>query len=346
MEYRPLGFTNIKVSGICLGTMTWGEQNSEMEAHAQIEMSLEHGVNFIDAAEMYPVPPRAETQGATESILGNWLQKNKATRAKLIIASKVTGRSQNFSYLRGGEIRLDSKNIIAALEGSLKRLKTDYIDLYQLHWPDRSTNYFGELGYTHHQTGFIPLAESLAVMNGLIKQGKIRYAGLSNETPWGVLDALRASEQHNLPRVVSIQNPYNLLNRSFEVGLAEIAIREKVGLLAYSPLAFGVLSGKYLGGALPIGARLTRFERFQRYRGEKAHKATQRYVSVAGKYGLNPAQMALAFIHCQPFVTSTIIGATTLRQLEENISSIRLTLHSDVLKEIETIQQDIPNPCP
>ncbi len=346
MDYRPLGDSDLKVSAICLGTMTWGEQNDEAEAHAQIDVALERGVNFLDAAEMYPVPPRAETQGRTEVILGNWLQKNRAKRRQLIIATKVTGRSLNFFYLRGGETRLDRKNIVAALDASLKRLQIDYVDLYQLHWPDRPTNYFGELSYTHHNADFIALEESLLVMADLIKAGKIRHTGLSNETPWGVLEALRAAERKKLPRAVSIQNPYSLLNRSFEVGLAEIAMREKIGLLAYSPLAFGVLSGKYLGGKKPYGARLTSYERFQRYAGRKAEEATRRYVAIATKHGLDPAQMALAFVHRQPFVTSAIIGATTLKQLEANIESITLAPNNEVLREIEAVQQDIPNPCP
>lgn len=345
MHYRVLGRTDIRVSSLCLGTMTWGQQNSETEGHAQLDFAVGEGINFIDAAEMYPVPPKAETQGATERILGTWL-KGRKDRDKLIVASKVTGRSSGFSYLRGGP-RLSRAHIREALEGSLRRLQTDYVDLYQLHWPERSTNYFGQLGYSHlEEEGLVSLEESLSALGELIKEGKIRHVGLSNETPWGVMEALRLAREKSLPRIVSIQNPYNLLNRVYEVGLAEMSIREDCGLLAYSPLAFGMLSGKYEGGAKPAGARLTLFERFQRYNNPGGITATHAYVELARAHDLSPAQMALAYINSRPFVTANIVGATTMEQLKENIASLRLTLSPEILREIETIHSDHPNPCP
>lgn len=345
MQTRPLGTTGLNVSLICLGTMTWGEQNSEAEAHEQIDYAISQGINFIDTAEMYPVPPRAETQGRTEQFLGTWLKKQK--REDLIIATKITGRSENFDYLGRGETRLNKQQIGQALDASLKRLQTDYIDLYQLHWPERATNFFGQLGYRHQpaQDG-IALEETLTALQDFIREGKIRYIGLSNETAWGIMHSTHLAEVKNLPRMQSIQNPYSLLNRSFEIGAAECAIRAQCGLLAYSPLAFGVLSGKYLNRQKPEGARLTLFDRFQRYTGQKGTEATTRYVALAREHGLSPAQMALAFVNQQPFVTSNIIGATNLRQLKENIGSVNLTLHDDLLKGIAHIHQDIPNPCP
>ncbi len=327
--------------------MTWGEQNSQAEAFDQIDYAVSQGVNFIDTAEMYPVPPRPETQGKTEEIIGNWFQRSKK-RSEIILATKVTGKSESFRHVRNGEVPvLDKKNIEYALNQSLKRLQTDYIDLYQLHWPDRETNYFGQLSYRHNQNdNFTPLRETFEALSNFVKQGKIRYVGLSNETPWGVLDAIRCADLHGLPRVVSIQNPYNLLNRSYEIGLAEISIREQCGLLAYSPLAFGILSGKYLNGAKPENTRLSLFTRFQRYNNPKAEAATKRYVDIAKKNGLLPAQMALAFINSRDFVTSNIIGATNLEQLKENISSVNVNLNQQVIDAIEEVQQDIPNPCP
>ena len=345
IEQRPLGQTDIHVSTLCLGTMTWGEQNTEKEAHAQLDMALDVGINFIDTAEMYPVPPGPRTQGLTEQYLGSWLSKKKR-RDNLVIASKVTGRSSNFNYLRGGETRLDKKNIEAALNESLKRLKTDYIDLYQLHWPDRKTNFFGQLGYTaEDENDVIALSETLGVLDKLIKKGKIRTIGLSNETPWGAMECLRLASE-GLPRIVSIQNPYNLLNRSYEIGLAEVSIRESCGLLAYSPLAFGVLSGKYLNSAKPKNARLTLFDRFQRYINPHAQKATERYVQLAQDFSMDPVQMALCFVNTRPFLTSNIIGATTLEQLETNIQSAKITLPDEIYSEIDKIHTDIPNPCP
>jgi aryl-alcohol dehydrogenase-like predicted oxidoreductase len=346
MEYRELGATGLKVSAICLGTMTWGEQNSEVEAHQQMDYALERGVNFWDAAEMYPVPPKAETQGRTEEYIGSWLAK-RGKRDKVIIATKVTGRSEGFAYLGRGETRLSRAHIRQAVEGNLKRLRTDYIDLYQMHWPDRSTNYFGQLGYRHvDEADVISMEESLGAMAELVAEGKIRHVGLSNETPWGVMHALKLAEANGLPRVVSVQNPYNLLNRSYEVGLAEISIRERCGLLAYSPLAFGVLSGKYLSGQRPAKGRLTLFARFQRYNNPLAEKATAAYAAVAKKHGLDMAQMALAYVNRQLFVTSNIIGATTMEQLKSNIDSIELALSDEALQDIEMVHLQTPNPCP
>jgi len=345
MQYRRLGRTDLNVSLICLGTMTWGEQNTEAEAHQQLDAAVAAGVNFIDAAEMYPVPPKAETYGATEKYIGTWLKQRKQ-REKVILATKVIGRS-DFSYVRDGSQCLDRKNIEAALNASLKRLQTDYIDLYQLHWPDRNTNYFGKLGYEHDPSDVpISIDETLTVLGDLVAAGKVRHIGLSNESPWGVMTFLRAAERLGLPRVASIQNPYCLLNRTFEVGLAEVAHHEDVGLLAYSPLGFGVLSGKYLNGARPADARLTLFTRFTRYNNPVAVAATQKYVELAQRYSLDPAQMALAYVNSRSFLTSTIIGATSLGQLRNNIASVDVTLSPEIVTAIETVHQGHPNPAP
>ncbi len=295
MRYNPLANTDLKISRICLGTMTWGEQNSEAEAHAQLDCALAQGINFIDAAEMYPVPPRSQTQGLTEQYIGTWLKRH-GNRNKLILATKVAGRSEEMAYLRQGTICLDRRNIVQALDASLKRLQTDYIDLYQIHWPDRQANFFGRLGYVHNDAPFTPIAETLNVLNEQVRAGKIRYIGVSNETPWGVMSYLRIAEQQRLPRVISIQNPYNLLNRTFEIGLAEIAHRENVKLLAYSPLAFGILSGKYSDGRQPPNARLTLFTRFSRYHTPEAQAPVNAYVELARQHNLDPAQMALAYV--------------------------------------------------
>ncbi|MEK6806779.1 MAG: NADP(H)-dependent aldo-keto reductase [Pseudomonadota bacterium] len=344
MKYRKLGNTGIDVSLIGLGTMTWGEQNSEAEAHAQMDFAVGEGVNFFDAAEMYPVPPKAETQGRTEQYIGSWLKKT-GKRAQIILATKCTGPG-DFPYLRGGP-RQSRAHLTQALEGSLKRLQTDHVDLYQVHWPDRPTNYFGKLGYTHReQADAISIEETLGALADFVKAGKVRHIGISNETPWGLAEYLRLSREKNWPRVVSIQNPYSLLNRAFEVGLAEFAHREQAGLLAYSPLAFGVLSGKYLGGAKPAGARLSRFTRFTRYTGEQVEAATRAYVELAHARGLDPAQMALAYVSSRPFMISTLIGATTMEQLRSNIASVNLDLSDEVLKNIEAIHKRIPNPGP
>lgn len=345
MQKRTLGQTDLEVSLICLGTMTWGEQNSEAEAFEQLDYAVDAGINFIDAAEMYPVPPRAETQGATETCLGNWL-KRRGRRDDLVIASKVAGPGNGLDYLRGGP-RLTRNHIHEAVDASLNRLQTDYIDLYQVHWPDRSTNFFGQLGYRHNvDETATPIEETLEALSELVRAGKVRHVGLSNETPWGTMRYLEVAKERGWPRAVSIQNPYNLLNRSFEVGLAEIAHREQVGLLAYSPLAFGVLSGKYLGGKRPEGARLTLFERFQRYNSKQVEAATQAYADLAAQHGLSLTHLALAYVNSRDFLTSNIIGATTMEQLRENIESAQVTLSEDVLKGIEAIHKDFTYPAP
>jgi aryl-alcohol dehydrogenase-like predicted oxidoreductase len=346
MQLRPLGGTPIKVSELCLGTMTFGEQNSEAEAHAQLDMAVDAGINFIDTAEIYPVPPQAETQGLTEVAIGTWL-KRRGGRDRLVLASKVAGPGGWIAYLRNGRNRLDRPNIAAALDASLARLQTDYLDLYQLHWPDRETNFFGKLGYEPpDEDHSIALLETLSALDEHVKAGKIRHVGLSNETPWGLMTCLKLAERHGLPRPVSIQNPYNLLNRTFEIGLAEAALREQCGLLAYSPLGFGVLSGKYLNGVRPPNARLTLFERFSRYSNPQAERATAAYVALARRHGLDPAQMALAWVTARPFVTATIVGATTLEQLRRNLDSADLILPEDVGAEIERIHREHPNPAP
>jgi aryl-alcohol dehydrogenase-like predicted oxidoreductase len=346
MKYRTLGHTDIEVSLICLGTMTWGEQNTEAEAFEQLDAATSAGVNFIDTAELYPVPPIGETYTRTEQYIGNWL-KQRGKRDDLIIATKIAGRSDWLPHIREGDTSFDSKNIDTALHGSLKRLQTDYIDLYQLHWPDRNTNYFGKLGFEHEEDDYaIPIEETLRTLARHISAGKIRYIGLSNETPWGVMEFLRLSEKYDLPRIVSIQNPYNLLNRSFEVGLSEISHREGCGLLAYSPLAFGVLSGKYLNNQKPHGARLTLFERFDRYNSPQAFAATEAYVALAREHGLDPAQMALAYVNSRPFLTSNIIGATTMEQLQANLDSVNIELSSEILEGIDAIHTQQPNPAP
>ncbi|PCM43704.1 NADP(H)-dependent aldo-keto reductase [Marinobacter sp. ANT_B65] len=345
MQTRKLGNTDIDVSLICLGTMTWGEQNTEQDAFEQLDYATSEGVNFIDAAEMYPVPPRPETQGLTETCLGNWLAKRNR-RDDLVIASKVAGPGNGLSYLRNGP-RLTREHIIEACDASLKRLQTDYIDLYQVHWPDRNTNFFGKLGYEHDpQEKFTPIEETLAALGELVDAGKVRHIGVSNETPWGVMEYLRLAGEKGLPRIVSIQNPYNLLNRSFEVGTAEIAHREQTGLLAYSPLAFGMLSGKYMGGKWPEKARLTLYERFSRYTNERSADATRAYVELARQNNLSPVQMALAYVNSRGFVTSNIIGATTMEQLQENIGSHSVDLSPDTLEAIEAIHQEFTYPCP
>ena len=346
MEYKKLGKTDIEVSQICLGTMTWGEQNSEAEAHAQLDYAITTGINFIDTAEMYPVAPKEETQGLTETYIGTWLAK-RSDRDKLIIATKVCAQQDWLPYFRGGQAKLDKKNIHEALNASLKRLQTDYIDLYQMHWPERDTNFFGKLGYYHApEKDGIPIAETLDVLGELVKEGKIRTIGISNETAWGCAEYCRVASEQNLPRIVSIQNPYNLLNRTFEIGLAEFAHREQTGLLAYSPLAFGVLSGKYLNDAKPAGTRLVLFDRFTRYTNPQANTATEAYINLAKENGLDPSQMALAYVNSRPFLTSNIIGATSMDQLKTDIESINIKLSKDIIREIESIHGKIPNPSP
>lgn len=346
MQYNTLGGSGIKVSKLGLGTMTFGEQNSEAEGHAQLDMALDYGVNFIDTAEMYSIPARAETYGSTETIIGNWLRKT-GKRDQVILATKVIGKADDWMpYVRDGHARLNRSNIETAINDSLQRLNTDFIDLYQIHWPDRNTNFFGRLEYQHQpDETAASIAETLSVLKDLVQTGKVRQIGVSNETPWGVMEYLRLSEKLDAPRIVSIQNPYNLLNRSFEVGLSEFAHNENIRLLAYSPLGFGVLSGKYLEGQ-PSDGRLTLFPGYQRYSTDNARLATAAYVKLARDHGLSPTQMALAFVTSRPFVGANIIGATTLEQLKENIESINLILSAEILEGIETIHQNNTNPCP
>lgn len=346
MHYHRIPHSTLEVSQLGLGTMTFGEQNSEADAHAQLDLAVSCGINLIDTAEMYPVPPRPETQGLTESYIGSWL-KARGNRDKIVLATKVAGPSRGSDVgIRPTQV-LDRKNIRVALEASLKRLNTDYIDLYQVHWPQRQTNCFGKLGYQYTDVSVpVTLLETLEALAEQVRAGKIRYVGVSNETPWGVMRYLQLAEKHELPRIVSIQNPYSLLNRSFEVGLAEISQHEGVELLAYSSLAFGTLSGKYLNGARPAGARNTLFSRFTRYSGEQSQQAIAEYVDLARCHGLDPAQMALAFVRQQPFVASTLLGATTLEQLQSNIDSYQLTLSSELLEQLEAIHRRYTYPAP
>lgn len=347
MHYHRIPHSSLEVSTLGLGTMTFGEQNSEADAHQQLDYAVSQGVNLIDVAEMYPVPPRPETQGLTESYVGSWL-KARGNREKLVIASKVSGPARNNDAgIRPNQI-LDRKNIREALDASLKRLQTDYLDLYQVHWPQRQTNMFGKLGYTWNDTTSLPvtLLETLEALAECQRAGKIRYIGVSNETAWGVMRYLQLAERHDLPRIVTIQNPYSLLNRSFEVGLSEISQHEGVELLAYSCLAFGVLSGKYLNGAKPAGARNTLFSRFTRYSSEQSQKAVAAYVEIAKRHNLDPAQMALAFVRRQPFVASTLLGATTMEQLKINLESLNLTLSEEVIEEIEAAHRIYTYPAP
>jgi aryl-alcohol dehydrogenase-like predicted oxidoreductase len=332
------------VSLLCLGTMTWGEQNTETEAHAQLDFALAQGINFLDCAEMYPVPPKAETQGLTEAYIGSWLAKTQR-RKDWFIATKATGGSRGMDYLRGGP-RHTREQIIAACDASLKRLQTDHIDLYQLHWPDRNCNIFGQLNYVHQEVPETPLEETARALEALIREGKIGSYGVSNESPWGLMTLLKLAETGDLPRPCTIQNAYNLLNRVFEIGLAEIAHRESVGLLAYSPLAMGLLTGKYRHGARPAGSRLHLFDRFTRYESPQCEAATEAYCKLAEDAGLTPTAMALAFVNSRPFLTANIIGATSLDQLEDNIASLSVTLSQDVLDEIERIHRQYPNPAP
>lgn len=346
MIYTKLPHTDIEVSKICLGTMTWGKQNSEAEGFEQMDYAVEQGINFFDTAELYPIPAHPDRYAHTEIIIGNWFKK-RANREKIILASKIAGKAEFTKFIRTTGFKKES--IIEAVEGSLQRLQTDYIDLYQLHWPERTTNYFGQRGYEHSIKDHWKdnIHQVLETLRDLIKQGKIRHVGLSNETPWGTMRFLEESKVHqSLPRMLTIQNPYSLLNRLFEVGLSEISIREQIGLLAYSPLGFGVLSGKYLGGKKPENARITLFPNYNRYSGENSMTATQKYADLAEKHGMSLAQMALSFVNTRPFLTSNIIGATSMEQLKENISSIDVEIGPEVLKGIEEIHQQIPNPAP
>lgn len=326
--------------------MTWGRQNTEAEGHLQMDYALDQGVNFFDTAELYPIPPKKELYAITEEIIGTWFKKT-GNRDKIVLASKIAGPAPFTKHIR--TTGFDKDSIITALEGSLQRLQTDYIDLYQLHWPERQTNFFGQRGYQSENHDFWEdnIHQVLETLRDLVKAGKIRHVGLSNETPWGVMRFLEESKVHeDLPRMLTVQNPYSLLNRLFEVGLSEIAMREKIGLLAYSPLAFGVLTGKYLGEVKPRKGRLTLFPHYDRYSGENATKATKRYDDLARKHGLSLTQMALAYINTRPFLSSNIIGATTMDQLKENIASIEVKLNDEVLEEIENIHNAIPNPAP
>ena len=345
MKYTTLPNTDIKVSKLCLGTMTWGNQNTQEEGFSQMDLATDKGINFFDCAELYPVPATAETYARTEQIIGNWFQKT-GKRDQIVLATKIAGPGDYTAHIRTNGFR--SVALKDAVNNSLKRLKTDYIDLYQLHWPERQTNTFGIRDYKHHtedvwQDNFNEVLHSL---DEIIKEGKIRQIGISNEKAWGTMRYLEESKTNNLPRVITIQNAYSLLNRVFEGDMAEISMRENVGLLAYSPMAFGVLSGKYIKGTAAENSRLKLFPRFARYSSEQATEATKQYLKIANEYNLSLAQMALAFVTQQPFVTSNIIGATSLEQLSENIDSIHVSLNQDVIESINKIHAIIPNPAP
>ncbi len=325
--------------------MTWGRQNTEEEGHSQMDYALSQGINFFDTAELYPVPAIPELYAVTEEIIGNWFKKT-GNRSKVVLATKIAGTGDYTKHIRTSGF--SREGLLKAVEESLRRLQTDYIDLYQLHWPERKTNFFGQRGYVHSYNDEWQdnMHEVLETLKEVVRSGKVRHVGLSNETPWGVMRFLQESKLHNLPRMITIQNPYSLLNRTFEVGNAEVSMRERIGLLAYSPMGFGVLSGKYLGGKKPENARVTLFPNFSRYSNPHAVKATQHYYNLAGEYGLSLAQMSLAFVTQQPFVTSNIIGATNMEQLKENIDSIHVELPGELLKKINEIHENIPNPSP
>ena len=345
MNYKKLGNTDLKVSTICLGTMTWGEQNTQAEGFEQMDYALDQGVNFWDTAEIYSIPPKQETFGDTEVIIGNWFEKTKK-RDNVILATKVCGPMRE--YVRGGGNQFGKKNITEALEGSLKRLKTDCIDLYQLHWPERKTNFFGKLGYEHDDNSeWTRFEDILGCLKTFIDQGKIKHVGLSNETSWGLSKFLELSKEQNLPRMLSVQNPYNLLNRTYEVGLAEISVREHAGLLAYSPLACGYLSGKYRENKLPKDSRIARDGNFwTRYQKPNMSMAVDAYYEISKKHNIDMSQMSLKFIEIQPFVTSVIIGATTMEQLKTNIESVHIKLTDEIINEINEVQAIYSNPCP
>ena len=344
MNYKKLGNTNLDVSTICLGTMTWGEQNTQNEAFEQMDFALDKGVNFWDTAELYAVPPRKETYGDTEKIIGNWFENTKK-REEVILATKVAGPSRD--YLRNGENSFIGKNLENALHNSLKRLKTDYIDLYQLHWPERKVNSFGKLGYTHEENEWNQFEDVLSELNKFVSEGKIRYVGLSNETPWGAMSYLKISKDKNLPRMMSIQNPYNLLNRTYEIGLSEVSIRENIGCLSYSPLASGYLTGKYRNKNFPKGSRMERdWDFWTRYRKPNTEEAVELYYQISKKHNLDMSQMSIKFCEIQDFMTSVIIGATSMEQLKTNIESVNVNLSNDVIKEINKVQAIYPNPCP
>ncbi|BBC23387.1 NADP(H)-dependent aldo-keto reductase [Pseudanabaena sp. ABRG5-3] len=350
MEYKRLGTSELLVSEICLGTMTYGQQNTIAEAHEQLDYAIARGINFIDTAEMYPVPPNAATQGRTEQYIGEWLAQPhiKQQRDKLIIATKIIGTGRNYSWLRDDSIAaLSRKNILQAVDDSLKRLQTDYIDLYQIHWPDRNVPMFGQVTFEpQNEREMVAISDQLATFAELIQAGKIRHLGVSNETPWGLSEFSHTAKQLGLPKIVSIQNAYNLINRTFEMGLTEACYREQVGLLAYSPLGFGHLSGKYVQGS-PSNTRITLFPQFgQRYKKVNVQAATAEYAAIAKKYDLSPTQLALAFVRSRWFVTSTIIGATTMEQLKENIDSAKVQLNTEILAEIDQVHARYFNPAP
>ncbi len=350
LETRQLGNTDTHVTKICLGTMTWGQQNTEAEAHEQLDYATEAGVNFIDAAEMYPVPGRAETCGRTEKYIGTWLASRK-NRDKVVLATKVAGPAKSQTWIRGEDNQIDRTNITQAIEGSLSQLQTDYVDLYQIHWPNRVTNFFSQRQYSHYpkedqDAVLLNMKETVETMGDLIQAGKIRHWGLSNENPWGTMTFLRLCDELNLPRPVSVQNPYSLLNRTFEHNHSEVALREKVGLLAYSPLAFGRLSGKYERGEDTPQDRLNQFPVFDRYNTNESKEATKAYIKLAEANNMTVIQMALAFVSQQRFVTSNIIGATSLVQLKENIDTAQVTISKEVCHEINAIQERFPNPAP
>lgn len=347
MEIRTLGNTDIKVTSICLGTMTWGNQNTEAQAHEQLDYATgEGGVNFIDTAEVYPIPPQLDFQGRTETYIGNWLAK-RGKRDDLVIASKVASRNMaEIIRERDASIGLTRESIRTAIEGSLRRLKTDYLDLYQVHVPDRPANYFGVRGYTEISSDEgAAIEETLEALNEFVTEGKVRALGVSNETAWGIHEYLRVAKEKGYTRIATIQNQYSLTNRTFEVGLSEFALKEKISLLAYSPLAMGALSGKYLGGAMPEGARFTLFERNRlRYNGPHVQAGLERYVEIAKWHGLDPAQMAIAFAAGRPFAASAIIGATTMEQLKSDIAAGGMILSEDVMKDIAKVYFEIPDP--
>jgi len=345
MKYTTLPNTDIKVSKICLGTMTFGQQNTEAEAHDQLDFALQHGVNFIDTAEMYSTPARAETYGATEKMIGNWFKKS-GKRDAVVLATKIGGPNRGLEYMRD-DLHFNVKTLALSIDKSLQRLQTDYIDLYQLHWPERKSNMFGQRGFKMQEDAWQDnIQQVLETLQELIRQGKIKTIGVSNETPWGLMRFMEESRRHQFPKMITIQNPYSLLNRTFEVGLSEVCHRENVGLLAYSPLAFGVLSGKFLTGAALPNARINLFPQFSRYNSENTREASKRYRQVAQDFGLTLTELSLAFIAQQPFVTSTIIGATNLKQLQENINTIQVELTPTILQAIEEVQNSIPDPAP
>lgn len=347
MEFRRLGRTDLNVSLICLGTMTWGQQNTETDGHAQMDYALDQGINFFDTAELYSIPPRPETQGSTERIIGSWF-KSRGSRDKVILASKVVGRSDNTWFRNdGSKAELSRAQIEEAVNKSLKRLQTDYIDLYQIHWPDRPMSWGSNPTIFRHQEGNShPIAETVEIMTDLVKAGKIRHFGLSNESAWGTMSFLKHADAKGLARVQSVQNAYNLLNRTYEVALAEVTMHENVSLLAYSPLAQGYLTGKYLDGARPPGTRTTLFGRGQRYENSTAEAAIRKYLALAKEFGLDPAQMALAFVNSRPFLTSNIIGATSMEQLKTDIASIDVTITPELEERINAIHVEHCNPCP